>query len=56
MVEGTAYIVKDSNEFEYATKLICEKYPQIVGTDWRVNSETDEIIVIEPKKVLTANI
>jgi nitroimidazol reductase NimA-like FMN-containing flavoprotein (pyridoxamine 5'-phosphate oxidase superfamily) len=56
MVEGTASIVNDSNEFEYATKLICERYPQIVGTDWRINSDTDEIIVFKPEKVLTANI
>jgi len=56
MVEGISYVIHDKDEFDYASNLLGEKYPQIVGTDWMVNSDVHDIIVLEPEKVLTANI
>ena len=55
-IEGHAYLITDSEEFNRVRDLLCEKYPVYLSDEWRIKVESHTLIRIEPKRVLTANL
>ena len=55
ILEGTAELISDTVEFERLLKLIYGKYSAMEGA-YSIDKDTYSMIVIQPEKVLTANL
>ena len=56
IVEGEAEEVTDSTRFESLKRVLYTKYPVLDSDEWGIKKQSHSIVVINPSKVLTANL